>query len=389
MAILGSEAPSVSRRAGAASASAAAPIRVMIVDDSVVVRSLLRRWLTAEGIEICSVHRSGREAIDAIVQSNPDVVILDIEMPDMDGITALPLILERQPGVAVLMASSMTRRNAEISIRCLSMGAADFLPKPDVTRDANATEGFHADLVNKVRVLGSRRRDRQPASPARARTPQAAAAPARAVRPGPDIVLRAPGRLRPRALAIGSSTGGPQALGELFRALKSRPLPVPVFVTQHMPPNFTAVLAEHIGSASGMPAWEGVQGMPVRPGHIYVAPGGFHMVVGGSGSGPVIEINSEPPVNFCRPAVDPLFQSLVAVYGPAVLAVVLTGMGNDGALGGLAVANAGGTVLAQDEASSVVWGMPGQVAQAGACAAVLPIKDIGPKILSLVSGAAA
>jgi two-component system chemotaxis response regulator CheB len=323
------------------------------------------------------------------VRVDPDVVILDIEMPDMDGITALPSILELQPGVQVIMASTLTRRNAEISIRCMSMGAADCLPKPDVTRDPNAANDFHHDLVAKVKALGAQRRKRHKP----ARRPASATAPAvrpfTAIKTPAPIVLRPFSRTRPRALAIGSSTGGPQALMAVFKALKGRPLPVPVFITQHMPPNFTAVLAEHIAQSSGFPAQEGVQGVAALPGHIYVAPGGFHMSVGGTSSAPVIQVTSEPPVNFCRPAVDPLFRSLSTLYGPSLLAAVLTGMGSDGALGGVAIADAGGTVLAQDEASSVVWGMPGQTAQAGACAAVMPLNDIGPKILALISGGAA
>jgi two-component system chemotaxis response regulator CheB len=366
----------------------------MIVDDSVVVRSLVRRWLTAEGIEVVSAHRSGREAIDNVVRANPDVIILDIEMPDMDGITALPTILERQPGVQVIMASTLTRRNAEISVRCLSLGAADYLPKPDVTRDPNAANDFHRELMAKVKALGAQRRKHQRPErrPMRAemRAPAAVAPRAVSLAKAPAVIaLRPFSRVRPRALAIGSSTGGPQALMTLFKALKAHPLPVPIFITQHMPPNFTAVLADHIGQASGFPAREGVQGMPVSPGHIYVAPGGFHMTVGGTSTEPVIQINSEPPINFCRPAVDPLFRSLAKLFGPSLLVTVLTGMGSDGALGGVAVADAGGTVLAQDEASSVVWGMPGQTAQAGACAAVLPLPEIGPRILSLISGSAA
>ena len=192
--------------------------------------------------------------------------------------------------------------------------------------------------------------------------------------------------MTPRLLVIGSSTGGPQALTKLFGDIGKSIANIPVLVTQHMPATFTAILAEHITKASGRRAAEGVHGEPLMPGRIYVAPGGKHMVVGKDGNDIVIQLNDLPPVNFCKPAVDPLFKSVIPFYGSAILGTVLTGMGHDGAAGSKVIADAGGSVIAQDEESSVVWGMPGAVAQAGAAAEILPLDQIGPKIVRILGG---
>ncbi|GGE39540.1 chemotaxis response regulator protein-glutamate methylesterase of group 2 operon [Agaricicola taiwanensis] len=359
-----------------------AAVRAMIVDDSTVVRTQLRRWMTEAGIEVVSSARTGRQAVDDVKRVAPDVILLDIEMPDMTGLEALPLLLEAKPGISIIMVSSLTRRNAEISIRCLSKGAADCIPKPNMTQGPDALSDFKRDLIDKVKVLGTRRAPKRGA-PEFGRT-----ALRQLLTPSVSPALRPFSRTRPKVLAIGSSTGGPQALAEVFRSMKHRPLNVPVFITQHMPPNFTAVLAEHLNAASGFPAQEGANGVHARPGHIYVAPGGHHMLVTGTAAEPVIRITDEPPVNYCRPAVDPLFASLSAIYGPAVLGVVLTGMGQDGARGALDIAQGGGSIIAQDEATSVVWGMPGHTVKLGACAAVLPLSEIAPKILSTLAGSA-
>ena len=214
--------------------------------------------------------------------------------------------------------------------------------------------------------------------------------------PVPAIALKTPGsatyqlrpfnKVRPRVLAIGSSTGGPQALYRLLESVKDEIREVPVLVTQHMPPNFTVILANHLGKVTGCPALEGTHGEVLKAGTIYVAPGGKHMLVETKGGQPAIAISDAPPVNFCKPAVDPMFESVTGVYGGSVLGVVLTGMGRDGADGALAIANAGGNVLAQDEASSVVWGMPGATARAGACAGVLALEEMGATIARILRG---
>jgi two-component system chemotaxis response regulator CheB len=204
--------------------------------------------------------------------------------------------------------------------------------------------------------------------------------------PAVPLKLRAFGSTLPRVLLIGSSTGGPQALSVVVASLRALLPRVPVLITQHMPPTFTTILAEHLARAAGGPAHEGIQGEPVLPGTIYVAPGGRHMQVTKRDSGIFIALDDGPLVNYCRPAVDPLFYSAAAAWGPAVLALILTGMGSDGSKGGAGIIAHGGSVIAQDEASSVVWGMPGTAAHAGICSAVLPLDQIAPRIMRVFSG---
>ncbi|MCK0207938.1 chemotaxis response regulator protein-glutamate methylesterase [Starkeya koreensis] len=359
------------------------PIRVMIVDDSVFIRGILTNWLTESGdFQVVAVHANGRRAADDVVHSQPDLVILDLEMPDMDGLTALPLILERKPGTAVLVASGLSRRGAEVSLRALALGAADYIPKPEASRGVAGIEDFRAELTAKARSLGQRSRGRHaPRLSASAAPSGGTAGSASALAAGAR-----PSKLRPFSmmpvgvLAVGSSTGGPQALTRLFTDIGPHIGHLPVLVVQHMPATFTAILAEHIARAAGRPCAEGRDGEPVVPGRIYVAPGGLHMDVTRGASGLQIRLHDGPPVNFCRPAVDPLFQAVAALCGVSALAVVLTGMGSDGAAGALRIAEQGGSVIAQDEESSVVWGMPGATVAAGACAAILPIGEIGAKI---------
>ena len=377
-------------------------VRVMIVDDSLVIRGVISSWIGEEpDFLVVASHRNGRNAADDVANSRPDVVILDIEMPEMDGLTALPLILERKPGTVVIVASTLTRRGAEISLKALTLGAADYVPKPGTGSGFITAADFRVDLIEKVRVLGERaRRRRRAETVGAARPPLARRAAGEAsprpvaARPPRQVGSPSPARLRPfssvppRVLLIGSSTGGPQALARIFAAFGPLMARVPVLVTQHMPPTFTAILAEHIGRTSGRPAAEGRDGELIEPGHIYVAPGGCHMLVERSSLGPVVRLSNAPPVNFCRPAVDPLFEAAAGIYGAATLAAILTGMGSDGARGATVVADAGGSVIAQDEASSVVWGMPGAAVAAGACAEVLPIDDLGRKIGRLLGGGA-
>lgn len=358
-------------------------LRVMIVDDSALIRAIVGGWLReTTDLEVVATHQNGRRAVDDIVRSRPDIVVLDLEMPEMDGLTALPLILEKAPGTIVLVASSLTRRGAEISLRALTAGAADYLAKPEAVQGQAGAEPFRDELLAKIRVLRRRSRIAPVARVGERKT--AAAAPVAPARARAPIKLQAyhPGVVS--AIVVGSSTGGPQALNRLFTAIGPSIAHVPVLVTQHMPPTFTAILAEHIGRAAGRPAAEGQHGEPIRPGRIYVAPGARHMTVGQSGGVPCIQLNDDPPVNFCRPAVDVLFDSASAVFRSSLLGVVLTGMGADGARGSTTIAGAGGNVLAQDEATSVVWGMPGAVVAAGAAFEVLPIDEIGPRVTRML-----
>jgi two-component system, chemotaxis family, protein-glutamate methylesterase/glutaminase len=287
------------------------------------------------------------------------------------------------------MASTLTRRNAEISFKALSLGASDYIPKPESTREAGAAETFRHDLIQKIRQLGAKVRRTVAATaspslaPALGRPREPLRTPAHPVAP---LVRRPFSTQAPRVLLIGSSTGGPQALMTLVAEIGAVIDRFPVLITQHMPPTFTTILAEHLARSSHRPAHEAVDGEIVKAGQIYLAPGGRHMRVVRRGTDIVIALDDGPPVNFCRPAVDPLFTSAIDVWQGGVLAVVLTGMGSDGMRGGKEIVAAGGSVIAQDEASSVVWGMPGAAANAGICAAILPLNQIAPKLVRLFSG---
>lgn len=373
-------------------------IRVMVVDDALVIRGLIARMLENEpGIVIAASVGDGERAIAHLERNEVDVVVLDIEMPRMDGLTALPKLLALRPGLQVIMASTLTQRNAEISLKALQLGAADYLPKPGSSGELRSADDFKRDLISKVKALGKvARRTRSRDAGAGTSTGLQGQATARPLgtrpapltkvnAPGQPLVLRKPSTNRPEIIAIGSSTGGPQALFKVVEAL-CKLTQLPILITQHMPATFTKILAEHLSKASGRVAAEGVQGEPIVPGRIYVAPGDWHMRVKIDGARKIIALDQEPPENFCRPAVDPMFRSLGEVYGGRVLAAVLTGMGSDGARGAVTLADKGCTVIAQDETSSVVWGMPGATVQAGAAAMVLPIDEIGATMGRIAGG---
>ena len=372
--------------APAASAVAQDLIRVMVVDDAVVVRGLISRWVEAEpGLALVASLRTGRDAVRDLLRTDPDVVVLDIDMPDLDGLSALPLLLEKKRDLVVIMASTLSRRNAEVSLKALALGAADYVSKPATNREVTTSTTFRAELIEKIRQLGKRRK--RPLATARASSALADArsrlAPAE---PRLDIKLRPFSAAPARVLLIGASTGGPQALTGLVKQLGPAIDRVPVLITQHMPATFTTILAEHLARVSGRATHEALDGEPIAAGTIYIAPGGRHMLVARRSGQPTITLDDGPQVNFCRPSVDPLFSSAAQVYGSASLAVMLTGMGSDGTRGAQAVAASGGSVIAQDEATSVVWGMPGSVAHAGVCSAVLPLGEIAAKVASLFVG---
>ncbi|MDP2696623.1 chemotaxis protein CheB [Thalassospira sp.] len=540
------------------------PYKVLVVDDSAIVRGLVTRMLQEDpDIEVVGSVVNGREALAVMEKGGVEAVVLDIEMPVMDGLTALPKILEIDPTVRVIMASTLTKRNADISFQAMTLGAVDYVPKPSSAKDLNVGEGFRAELLDKVKAWAEQRRKmleqteqydepdedesvdegdgeaveaaaapeptaddagdesapfraqmsvehqvlekagriqrkrftaelrprptqhavqhhvRQPVRPQQAerddtevsrplvqhpprhdpgglirdaaaaagsratqassvqktvsasdtKRPVAAPAPSKsagagivrdkpvapatpgappapsgktarrpsapqggAAAPAPKRMLRAQGpitllpekRLNVEAIAIGSSTGGPQALFEVLRGLAG--VRQPVFITQHMPATFTTILAEHITRLTGMKCHEGVNGEPVTPGRIYLAPGDYHMVIEGRGNARRIALNQNAPENFCRPSVDPMLRSLVQSYGGNLLTIILTGMGQDGMLGSQDVASAGGMVVAQDEATSVVWGMPGAAAKAGVCTAVLPLGNIATYVKKFAGG---
>ncbi|MCW8835441.1 MAG: chemotaxis response regulator protein-glutamate methylesterase [Rhodospirillales bacterium] len=368
------------------------PLRAMVVDDSAVVRGLITRMLESDpAIKVVASVSNGKLAVDNVERNNVEVVILDIEMPVMDGLTALPLLLKVDPKLQIIMASTLTLNNAEISLKALQAGAADYIPKPTTSREISGGMDFKHELLGKAKSLGEARRrsigDKGAAAQtATAARPVAGARPAGGVRVGPaQFNLHATGPKNAKVLAIGSSTGGPQALFTVLKGLKAGNLGIPIIITQHMPAKFTTILAEHITRMSGWPASEAKDGDIIRPGHVLVAPGDFHMLIESKGTDKVVRLTQDPPENFCRPAVDPMFRSVSAAYGGHVLAVVLTGMGADGAKGGVDIVENGGTLIAQDEATSVVWGMPGAAAEKGICSAVLPVNDIAPSVIRFVS----
>ena len=358
------------------------PYRVMIVDDSAVIRGFFRRAMEHDPeIEIVHSVGNGQTAIDAMARDPVDVIVLDIEMPVMDGLSALPGLLRIDPAVKIIMASTLTVANADISLKALAKGAADYIPKPTTTTELHSSDTFGHELVAKVRALGRARRGLPAlADPPPANSAARARAPARptALYAGP-VTLRAPAILPATVLAICSSTGGPQALLKVIQGLGAD-FNLPILVTQHMPATFTGILATHIAKASGREAKEGEDGETVRPGCVYVAPGDYHMLLRRGDAGPAIQLSRSAPENFCRPSADPMLRSMAAIYGNRLLTLVLTGMGHDGLEGGRVAVEAGGTLIAQDEATSVVWGMPGAVATAGLCSAVLPIDQLAMKI---------
>ncbi len=372
---------SVAARArGTASAEGAdGPYRVMIADDSAVVRGLFARYLEAESdVAVVASVGNGQLAVQALDRHDVELVILDIEMPVMDGMTALPLLLQKKPDLKVLMASTLTARNAAISLKALSIGASEYVTKPSSSGSLHKATDFKRELIDKVRALGATAR-KGGLLPKRARA-AAPPAPAKGLYSGAKVTLRPQSTNIPGVLAIGSSTGGPQALFTIFGLLKGQ-ITCPIFITQHMPPTFTKILAENLENVSGIKAAEAEDGERVTSRRIYVAPGDHHMMVVGGATDAKIKLTKDPPENFCRPAVDPMFRSLAAVYKGRVLGVVLTGMGSDGTKGAKHIVEANGTVIAQDEATSVVWGMPGSAATAGLCSKVLQVSDIAPHLV--------
>lgn len=355
-------------------------IKVMVVDDSAIVRGLFTRVLEAEpGIAVIASAGDGAMAVRMLGRETPDVIVLDIEMPNMDGLTALPKIKELQPDVIVIMASTLTKRNAEISLRALSLGADDYIAKPSSREEFRSAEDFKRELVEKVQTLAARRKGRPVVVRKAASTVVSDIFPARK-----PIELRSAGSARPDVLAIGSSTGGPKALADCLKPITAG-ITLPIIITQHMPPTFTEILAKHLGDVTGWPSVEGVDGDIIMPKHIYVAPGAHHMLVARKGPNKILRITDDPPENFCRPSVDPMLRSMAEVYGPNVLVLILTGMGSDGRAGCERIVQCGGTVIAQDEETSVVWGMPGAVAVTGLCSAVLPINEIPGRVSRLAA----
>jgi len=353
---------------------------VMVVDDSVVVRKIVTDVLSADpDIEVVGTAVNGRIALSKLPQLQPDLVTMDIEMPELNGIEAVRAIRsgaggQAQSRVPIIMFSTLTERGASATLDALSAGANEYVTKPaNVGSVGQSMESVREQLIPKIKALTGR-----PVTPAGHRAPPPAALP-----PRPAAPRTAPSR-KPAVLVIGSSTGGPEALARVLPALPSS-LPVPVLLVQHMPPVFTRQFAQRLDRLAALRVVEAVDGTPLMPGTVHLAPGDHHLVIRNTGRGLTTALNQAPPENFCRPAVDPLFRSAVAAFDGAVLGVVLTGMGSDGRAGAAEIRSAGGQVVVQDQATSVVWGMPGAIAQAGLADEILPLDRIAETVLKHLS----
>lgn len=346
-------------------------IRVLVVDDAVVIRKLITETLRRDpDLEVVGAAANGRIALQKIPQVNPDILTLDVEMPEMDGLETLREVRKLYPKLPVIMFSTLTQKGAVATLEALSRGATDYVTKPaNLGSLTEAMDRLEHELIPKVKIH-CRHLAPPEALPAGHKTgpggsPSVTPPPPR---PGPIEVV-----------CIGTSTGGPNALMEVFAQLPAD-FPVPIVMVQHMPPLFTAMLAERLTTHSPIPCHEGTAGRPVERGHAYLAPGGRHMEVQRLGTRVVLQLHDGPPENSCRPAVDVLFRSVTQAYGGAVLGVVMTGMGQDGLRGCELIKEKRGRVVVQDEATSVVWGMPGYVARAGQADTVLPLAQIAGEI---------
>lgn len=337
------------------------PIRVMVVDDSAVVRGLLVRALANDDdVSVVGTAMHGEAALRQLRSQPADVVILDVEMPVMDGLAALPHILAEFPETRVIMASALTCEGAEPTVRALALGAAGCIAKPQAASVGAGIEILAGELLPLVKAL---------------RRPAAEHSPSGQ---GPGLTapsLQGGARTFPEVIVIGSSTGGPNALGRVLGQLPES-VDCPILIVQHMPPAFTPILAQHLEKDSGRPCCEALHRGDIMRGRMYVAPGNFHLAIVRKEGRLLTTLNQGPPEHYCRPSVNPLFNSAAECYGNRTLAVMLTGMGDDGIEGTRAIAGRGGLVIAQDEATSVVWGMPGAVVRAGLAHEVLPLDSI-------------
>jgi two-component system chemotaxis response regulator CheB len=342
-----------------------APIRILVVDDSVVMRKLLSDTLGSDpALEVAGAANHGRIALAKIPVLKPDLITLEFEMPVMNGLETLAAVRKLYPKLPVIMFSTLTEHGAAATLDALALGASDYATKPSSTGSpAVAIECIRTELIPKIKALcGIATLKLQPLP-----------------RTHPVEKVRVRANPRIEIVAIGSSTGGPNALAEVLPRIPSD-FPVPIVVVQHMPPIFTRQLAERLASQSAIPVEEGSAGVVLSPGHAWIAPGNFHMKVIRDGPDRRLDLNQEPQENFCRPAVDVLFRSVAGAYKPGVLGVVMTGMGSDGVLGAQDICDLGGDVIIQDQASSVVWGMPGLVHASGLSDGAYPADQLAAEI---------
>lgn len=343
------------------------PTRVLVVDDSATVRRILRTIIDEDPeLQVAGVAANGRIALAMLQQNVPDVVTLDIEMPEMDGLATLVKLREAYPRLPVIMFSTLTERAAVSTLEALARGATDYVTKPTMVGDATqAIRSIREQLVPRIKALCAK-----PEQPVRARS-------------AGTVGRLSAGGGRAEIVAIGTSTGGPNALAEVLAAIPND-FPVPIVIVQHMPPTFTRFLAERLSRICAIPVSEATGTETLRPGMVWIAPGDRHLALTRRGNIIQLELLLSPPQNSCRPSVDVLFESVARTFGRSALGVVMTGMGQDGLRGATELAAAGGRVWAQDEPTSVVWGMPGFVVQQGLAQRVLPVSMIGPEIVRSV-----
>lgn len=354
----------------------------------------MSRWLTESGeFEVVARHGSGTGILNKLSEVQAEVVILDVDAPKLDGVGLLPKLRKIDPTFKIMAVTTSGTDKVRGETALKASGATRVLVRPAATRDVTTSGAFRSDFLKTMKTLGAAYRNDNDNPRPRGKIAAAPKAKISSVRKNVGLTpsengsytLAKHSSVKPKILAVGSSTGGPKALYEVFSSLKGA-LDVPVVIAQHMPPLFTGILAEHLTKASGVIAKEGEHGEKVLPGHIYVAPGDQHMVLTGTQDDLRIELNQGPEENFCRPSVDPLFRSVARIFGSKALCLILTGMGQDGCEGAKDIIKAGGTLVGQDEESSVVWGMPGAVAKAGLCAEIVPLKEIGPRVTRLLKG---
>lgn len=342
-------------------------IKVLLVDDSAVIRGLMTQAINSDrDIEVVGSAMHGQTALTWLQKNQADVIVLDVEMPVMDGIACLKHLKQDYPDIPVIMASALTREGAEVTLQALDLGAAGCVQKPVATNASEAIEQVAQTVIPLIKALAGSNQTSQ--SNDISHSTKAEKRPAKT----------------PMVLVIGSSTGGPNALKSVLSAIPAD-FSLPILIAQHMPPLFTKTLAEHIERETKRPTSEAVDGELIERGRIYIAPGDFHMVIDKQDDRMVIRLNQEAPEHFCRPSVNPLYASAAKWYGSSVLAVMLTGMGDDGIEGAQSISERQGYIIVQDEQSSVVWGMPGAIANAGIANQVLPLRNIAPELVRLCS----
>lgn len=353
---------------------------VLLFTDAEVVRQPVAETLQAlPSLTLVAESHSRIDAVTKVKNHAVNLVLLDIGASDADR--TLKRLREVLPDIPVILIGMLTFSNVRASMEALLLGAVEFIPTPTPHAANTDRRSFERNLVEILSGLHEREKPTPaPAAPSRPVRQEVRPQPTKPT--PPNITLAKPGTKKPRVLLIGSSTGGPKAVTDVLEQLR-KPFPLPILVTQHMPPGFTATFATNIQRRTGHTASEGKENELVQPGRVYIAPGGLHQILIRKGDKVYIHLDDGPQVNFCKPAVDPMFESAAKAYDGDILALVLTGMGHDGRDGARKIVDAGGTLIAQDAETSVVWGMPGAVAEAGLASEILPLEDIAARVMEL------